>query len=725
MNNPICPRCQEENRPGARYCRQCGAALQPPGPAPSGMVEPKEPDPSTRPPMTEARRWQRRPGEIAARIHAQDLPGLFSKDIIVEEGATVVILEDGKATRFDGPGRYTLQSSTDWLRTWGRGREISAILIESGELHLTFDLVDLWTQDPLRLQGRCEVALQITDPAAFIRNVLKDRATLTEQELRAYLFPEVKHAAQAFVAEQTVAQLESELAVRHEFVGVDLQERLRPALAQSGLTFQRVRLFDLAHPRYDELRRKQEDLYLGPQELKTRKRLADLYDQEQLQQLAEEEAEVTRFQMRAELWQRMRQAVLQDKINASTSDDEWEQFVADLDRRKLLREDELAQFREQLRHAAEDRTRERAHLLAMADLYAEYELKAARLTEQFKHDRERLQNELELTRQQTLGRLELRRKEVELELERQALETQHRRTQQELDEIAARESALRAAQTRNEIALQNARTEAEIDAIEREQDRLDAELGILLLEKMKAVRRRDEEEKLRIQREHQIKLLQAKLEAEEHRLTMRLLEQAQAQQHELARMKQMSEMTVEALIAVSGPEQAEFLGELKRTEMLKDFTEEQILAMAVEKRPEVVQVFQAKFQALAEGKLRGAEAEKWQALAELAQKHQEELRAQMESQLDRQERQAREAAERQERIAGEALRQMGDVAKSFAQKPDSAPNVIFGPGSGGGYTVGGPGVSSAGGRVQVCPNCRVEVPVGEKFCANCGHQFYT
>lgn len=35
---------------------------------------------------------------------------------------------------------------------------------------------------------------------------------------------------------------------------------------------------------------------------------------------------------------------------------------------------------------------------------------------------------------------------------------------------------------------------AEIAAIEREQDRLDAELGLALLEKMKAIRRRDEQE---------------------------------------------------------------------------------------------------------------------------------------------------------------------------------------------------------------------------------------
>lgn len=712
---PRCHHCGHVNRPGARFCAQCGHALDATG-------TPDPPDPGVnRRPLIEARRWRRRPGEIAVRIRPQDLPGLFGKEIIVEEGTTVAILEDGKATRYDGPGRYALQTATG--RLWGR--EVGAVLLDGGEIHLDFELTDLWTRDPLRLWGRCEVAVQIADPAAFIRNVLKDKDTATLHDLRAFLFPELAHTVRSFVADHTVPQLDQALADRPDDLAVDLQERLQAAFAQSGLAFRRVRLFDLAHPRYDELRRKQEDLYLGPQELETRKRLADLYNQEQLQQLAEEEADVARFEMRAQIWQRMRQAVLQDKITAATGDEEWEQFVAELDKRKLLREDELARFREQLRHAAEDRARERAHLLALADLYAEYELKAARLSEQFKHDRQRLQNELELARQETLGRLELRRKQVEMELEIQALEAQHRRTQQELDDIARRERVIQDAIAEHQVALQHAQTELERARIQVQIERLEDDNDLLTVEKAQAMMRRNKEEKLRIQREHEIAMMKAQLEAEERRLEMRLREQAQARQHELARMKQMSEMSVEALIAfTTGPEQAAILGELKRTELLRDFTEEQILAMAVEKRPEVVQAFQAKFQALAEGRLSAAEAEKWRALAELVQKHQEDLYRQMQDQLDRQERQAREAAERQERITGEALRQMGDVAKAFAQKPDGAPNIIFGPGSGGYTAVDGAGASPAGGRVQVCPNCRVEAPVGEKYCANCGHAFY-
>jgi len=719
-----CPQCDHLNRPGARFCAQCGSALGPSDLAPPpGTPEPQDPGPTTHPPRAKALRWRRQAGQIAVRLEEKDLPGRFHKELVVEEGTLALLLVDGKASHYKGPGRYTFQGLWDRIRSQGRNQTVTAYLLDGGEIHLEFQLQDLWSQDPLRLQGRCQVALEIQDPLRFVRNVVKEQRLFTQSDLRRFLYPELRAAAQAFVGDHTVAQLEESLAQREEFFGIDLQERLGPILEQSGLAFHRVRLFDLAHPAWDELRQQAEELFLGPQKLESRKRLADLYDQEQLQALAEEEAEAARFEMRAELWQRMRQAVLQDKINAATSDEEWEQFVADLDQRRLLREDELAQFREQLRWSGEDRRKERAHVLAMADVYAEYELKAARLSEQFRHDKERLLNELELAREETLGRLDLRRRQVELELEIQELQRQRAREQERLDDLARRERAVQDAIAEHQVAMQQAQTELERARIRVQIERLEDDNALLTAEKAQAMMRRNREEKLRIQREHQIKMLQAKLEAEERRLTMRLREQAQAHRQELERIQALSQASLEAIIATSGPEQAALLAGLKRTEILKEFSEEQILAMAVEKRPEVIQALQVKFQALAEGRLSAAEAEKWKALAELAQRHQAELRAQMESQLDRQERQAREAAERQERLANEALRAAKDIAEAFAKKPDSGPHIVFGPGSGG-YAAGRVSASLPSDRVQVCPNCRVETPVGDKYCANCGHPFY-
>ncbi|GAB4568791.1 MAG: hypothetical protein Kow0047_21830 [Anaerolineae bacterium] len=722
MNEPIrCPNpeCGHVNRPGANFCSQCGAPLKGLAPPPRAFGQPDQP------PRVEGKRWQRRPGEIACRIRSEDLPSGRERELIIEEGTQAVILKEGRVVAQQGPGIYPLSVSSGPLGFFRRGGEVIALLVDSGEIPLRFELVDLWTQDPLRLNATCQLVVQVTDPARFVRNLLKDRRTFTVNDLRDLLYPEVRDAAQAYVGDYTMSRLEADLTRRREDFGVDLQELLRPSLEQNGLALRRVQMFDLRHPRFDELKKQEEELFLGPKELHNRQRLFDLYTQEQLQQIAEEEAEVAHFELRAQVWDRMRRAVLQDRINQATTDEEWEKFVAEADKRRLLREDELQQFREALRWKAEDRQAERAHAVAMAELRREFELKGARLAREYEHDRERLRYELALAEQETLGRLEIRRKQVEMELQLEEMEAAHRRRQQELDAIAAREAALRQAQTDNEIALARARTQVEIEQLEREQDRLDAELGILLLEKMKAVKRRDEEERRRIEFEDWYRRQKAELEIEERRLEMQLRAQAQAHEQEMARKQQMAELSTEALIALSDRERGELLAELKRMEILKGYSEEQLLVMLAEKRPEVIEAIKVKYQALAEGRLSAAEAEKWRALAEQQAKHMEELRRQMQEQMDRQERMAREAAERQERITGKALDSATDIAKAFAQKGDGGTTVVFPPG-GGAATIGPSGATTGtpGGEVQVCPRCRVKSPVGEQYCSNCGYKFY-
>lgn len=62
--------------------------------------------------------------------------------------------------------------------------------------------------------------------------------------------------------------------------------------------------------------------------------------------------------------------------------------------------------------------------------------------------------------------------------------------------------------------------------------------------------------------------------------------------------QRLCELSAEALVAVSGLEQALLLAELRRTDILKGLSEEQILALAAEKSPAVLRAFQERFEAL-------------------------------------------------------------------------------------------------------------------------------
>ena len=362
------------------------------------------------------------------------------------------------------------------------------------------------------------------------------------------------------------------------------------------------------------------------------------------------------------------------------------------------------------------------------------------------------------------------------------LEQRFRSEDARLDNTIAKERH----ELEEEVKLGQAKTQSAIDDLELESIRKEGELGIDFMRQLKSVKREDREESNKIDRTHMEEMARvnredayerqlAAQEAQEHSQKLEtarreqehaqeLARQAAAQaaqeqaermaqerlameqQFELDRIARMGELSTEALIALSPVERGHILAEVKRTEQFKDLSEDQILALASERNPELARVLVEKQELATEGKLKAAEAAMWEKLADERVKAQEALRAQMQAQMDAQaahsadqnaqvERMAKEAAERQERISSAAMDNMADVAKTAAQRPDSSGATVVYPPGGSAPSVGpmttgpiptGSGVApSSGGEVQVCPNCRVKSPVGEKFCNNCGHQFFS
>lgn len=170
----------------------------------------------------------------------------------------------------------------------------------------------------------------------------------------------------------------------------------------------------------------------------------------------------------------------------------------------------------------------------------------------------------------------------------------------------------------------------------------------------------------------------------------KLDEERQRLQMEADHLERVSAMGPEALLMAAPPDRAQLIAELRRTEILKGFSEEQILAMAAENSPEVAKAFQEKFS--------GASSEKVEALYERM--------------LEEKDKAASDSAETQRehaRLMSEMF-QRGLDAMSQAGRPT---------------TPGGSGRPQAAGgaeRVVVCPECHVELPVGTKFCTNCGHK---
>ena len=711
----FCPYCGAPASRGKAVCGHCGASISA---AATYCPECGRPAEETAVPTLVSNRWARGPEEFATRVEVEDVRGFFRKGLIVEAGTKAIFLHDGRNVGVLGPDRYSMDNLFKRIVTLGSAERITAILVDSGEVDLDFTVPGLYTTDPLQIELGCRVAVQVANPVLFFTNLMKGRRSFSLRQLRAYLFDEIQNAASEAVGRHSVTELSSNLALKQEFA-TDIEAHLNRTFERVGLGFDRLRTLDYRHERFDAVTGIREEIFLQVSEeeakLEGRKRLFDVYDATEVQAIAEETAKVRYFEERAQVWERLRRAVLSDRMADVRSEEEWAEFVAEVDRRQLIRGDELETLRREFAERKEDHEATRAHFVAKASLERDYELRMVEL-----HKRRDLavgQIELaqEIERRRVDGQQEIEEKRWTFELRRQREEAEFRRAQQQLDDVARRESQIEETIKDNEIALAQAKTQAEVEAIEREQDRLDLELGMLALEKMKAVQRRDQEERNRIELERQRGELEMTLQAERQRLELRLQEVRLEREHELQRLRALGELSAEALIAASGPQQAQLLAELRRTETLKGMDSEQILAMAAERSPAVAQAFQEKFRAMAEGKM----SEREQVLYErLLAEHKELAQAQRET--------AEEQARRQQELAGEALRTQAEVAKAFAgSRPAPGPTVVIpgGVGTYGGPTVVGEG-GAVGGEVQVCPSCHVRQPVGRKFCENCGHQFY-
>jgi len=690
-----CGSCGASLPSDARFCSECGEALN-----------------DWREPVVDHHRWKRSPDHFATRIDVEDVPGLLRKRLVVEPGTQAILLSEGRNLGVVGPGTYTMETLLGKITGLGSVQQMSVILVDAGDVDLEMTIPDLFTSDPLKIQMDCLVTVALRDPLAFFINVMRGRRSYSLTMLRNFLFGEIQNAAAECVAEHSIAELGTNLALKEEFATY-IAEHLNRTLERSGLALAGVRTLNYVHQRWDEIRETVEDYLLQATkeeaEVRGQRRLLDVWNEQQLLEISREETEAMHHERRAAVKERMRRMVLSEQMAEVRDLQEMEKFLRGVDRDNLIRDNEWEELRRDLRERWEDHEAGRAHLGAKLAVERDYERRLAELGMRRELSTQELEMEQNLAKRRMQGEMEIEEQRWLFELRRRQHEAEARREQQRLDDLARRQGELEEAAKNNQTRLGEAKTQADIDAIEREQDRLDVELGLVTLERMKAIQRRDEEEQKRIVLAAQAQELEMTLRAEKERLEMRLSEQKEAHAFELQRLEALSQVSVEMLVSASPPDQARLLVELKRTEVLGGMSEEQILALAAEESPEIAEAFKERFRAMG-----GPEAQ-----VEVKELYEQMLVEQKAASGQLSEAQERHAQRLQEMFE-KALDSQRDSITPFARGGGRDPVVVV---SGSGQVVrAGEKEAAEDKEVVLCRRCHTKVPVGTRYCHNCGEE---
>jgi SPFH domain / Band 7 family/Double zinc ribbon len=458
-----CPGCGATIDSGAAFCTKCGSGTD--SDKPPGEIQ--------------GMRWQRLADDYATRVDVEDLQGIFKKGVIVEQGTKALLFINGALAETLQPGMYDLGGISSKIRNFDLHRTGTAILIDSGDVELNMNLAGIYTNDPLNIDVTCKVIVQIDNPTFFFNNVMKGRRSYLLSELRSSLYDEMHNALSEAIGKKSVRDLNSDLSLKRQFE-VGVENHLRTTFQRNGFNFIQLRTVDYCFKKFDEIKGIFQEAFLQVSEdeaqLQKRKRLFEVYDQTQLQDIIEQTKEVQYREQRNKVWADMRALVNSDKMNEVKSADDLESYLHEINKGKYLREDEVQELLNTFKQSG--------------------------LKREFLLDKIKLEQQLDYERIDLVGREENKLAEFEAKAKRE---------RRELDERIRSQKDIKSAE--REIKVEDAKAEGSVKDIEREADQKDLDMGLASLERIKKMKSQQKREEMEIETERLERLSKVGIEA--------------------------------------------------------------------------------------------------------------------------------------------------------------------------------------------------------------------
>ncbi len=495
--------------------------------------------------------WHLNAHEVARRIEISDLPGFLKKNLEVEQGTKALLLVDGRHDATLDPGSYPFTKLSERISGLQKAKSATAVIVATRDIQAGFAMDRIFTSDPLMIDFEFHVTLAVESLLLFFQNVIKESQSFLTGHLCNHLKDELSEVVKAFIAGFSIEQLHNDLGIKSRLEN-EISIYLNRTLSRDGLRLIALQTLNYRHQEWDKVTQTKADYFLQisqqEAELEGKKRLFDVFNRSEIQALAQDTARVEFFEQRASLWERLRKAVLEDKKSEISTSSQLEDMIREVDKDRLLKDHEIEELKKDIDFDRQDKVSARDQLSRKLEIERRYELKRAELAGQ--HSLDEAQLTFELNQARTRADWEF-------------------------------EQGLRA----HKVKLEKDRKEAEL---ELEMDDKDVRQAL------EWKRIYDENKLSRKEREQRIELNKQREEMEQ-----RIQEDRARHQMELERIEALSKIeNVNALISISGPEQAAIIAQLEKTKALKYFSTEQILAMNAENNPKLAEGLAEIFRAL-------------------------------------------------------------------------------------------------------------------------------
>ena len=551
-------------------------------------------------------RWVVEPHQFAVRFQVNDLPGLLAKTVIVEPGVRALIVDDGQYLGDIPEGTYTAESFWARLKFW-KPKQCTVVLARREDQPLDLECDELATADHLMVQAKIRVAVQISDVALLLNNLMGARDEFTTTDLAGAVQPMLWQALWQATGRMTIQELSGPDVQGQIDALVD--QNLNASLKRYGLSFSQVQAVAVRHPKYDEHRKLLGEVSLLQEKSVVQQEMEKLYDADELRkiqrlertndlellaqnlQVDREEGETAVAIRRLGVQRELQAAIQSEKFQKIKDATELAEMVLQADQAKVLRDHELAEYQATFEAHREDREAARAHLLRKLEAEQAAELGELQADLQHRVKTKTLQHEIELAR---VAESEQSRRWREM-LQRRSEEAAHQREETRKQAEHDRRQAQAASQDGRDEDYQGILHQQRMSRVEREilWDQAEQSQRVAQLEDELQWRRQEQQaafdkakaesdlamraatQKNNIERLKELQeanranaLFEAELRerAAKAETDLALMRDNASSQRELDRIRAMRGMTTEELLSLTNTDNAAILAQVKMHE---------------------------------------------------------------------------------------------------------------------------------------------------------------